>query len=302
MKKVLIRALCLSTLANLQAHTVLVLGAKGWVGQKIVTLLQEQGHTPIAATSRLENRHDIVREIQEIQPDYIINCAGITGKPNVDWCEDHRQETLRTNVLGLLNLVDVAYLNNIHVTNFTTGCIYEYDEKHPLASGIGFTEDEEPNCTYSFYSKTKVVVEKLILEYPNVLNLRMKMPTSTELDRGFVGKIINFKKVVNVPNSLCVLDSLLPAALDMTIRKITGNFNFVNPGTLSHHEVLELYKEYVDPKHTYESLSLEEQSKFQKVKRSNAELSAAKLLSFYPDIAYVKTALIKLFQHIAKEN
>lgn len=301
MKKLLILSLlyCISV----RAHTVLVFGGKtGWVGKKIVKMLHELGHNAVCAESRLETREAIASEIEHVQPDFIINTAGLTGVPNVDWCEDHKQETLRTNVLGLLNLVDIAYLHNIHVTNFTTGCIYEYDEKHPLGSGIGFTEEEEPNCIYSFYGKTKVMVEKLVLEYPNVLNLRMKMPISTELNKGFVGKIIHFKKVVDVPNSLCVLDSLLPAAIDMTFKKVSGNFNFVNPGTLSHHQVLELYKQYVDPAHTYEPLSLEEQSTFQKVKRSNAELSAAKLVNLYPDIPNVKDALVEILKTIKTQK
>ena len=95
--------------------------------------------------------------------------------PNVDWCEDHKEETIRSNVLGLLTLVDTAFLNGaIHVTNFATGtskrppctyssagCIYEYDVAHPMYSGKGFTEQDNPNFDKSFYSKTKGLVEKV---------------------------------------------------------------------------------------------------------------------------------------------
>lgn len=48
-----------------------------------------------------------------------------TGRPNVDWCEDHKQETIRANVIGTVNLADAAFLRNIHVTVYATGCIYE---------------------------------------------------------------------------------------------------------------------------------------------------------------------------------
>jgi FlaA1/EpsC-like NDP-sugar epimerase len=34
----------------------------------------------------------------------------------VDWCEDHKTETIRANVIGILNLCDVALLNDVHVT------------------------------------------------------------------------------------------------------------------------------------------------------------------------------------------
>lgn len=287
-----------STRAN-----ILVFGGQtGWIGQKIVTILNDLGYDAICAESRLENRESIINEISKTQPVAIINAAGITGKPNVDWCESHKQETLRVNVIGTLNLADIAYIHGIHLTNISTGCIYEYDEQHPMGSGIGFTEDEEPNFDGSFYSKTKIILEKLILEYPNVLNLRIKMPVSQEFDKGFIGKISKYKKLINVPNSLCVLEDLLPIAVDMTLKGIKGNYNFVNPGTMTHNEIMDLYKHYVDKNHIYENFTLEEQSKILKARRANAELSPAKLLKLYPDIPHIKESLIQLFKLAGGNN
>lgn len=297
MKKLLVVLACCQLVSASESKRVLVFGGKsGWVGQKIVALLVSSGNEPVCAASRLENRQDLVDEITRVKPDYIINAAGITGKPTVDWCEEHKAETLRTNVLGTLNLVDVAYLLGLHVTNISTGCIYEYDEKHPMWSGIGFTEEDEPNFNGSFYSRNKIIMEKLILQYPNVLNLRMKMPISAELDKGFVGKIVKYKKLINVPNSLCILEDLLPIAVDMTLRGIKGNFNFVNPGALSHNQVMDLYKKYVDPSKTWENFTVEEQDKILKARRANAELSAAKLLALYPNIPRVEESLERLLK------
>lgn len=301
--KINILSLTLCVLINLNLigsskKTILVFGGKtGWIGQKIVKIIEKNGDIPICGESRLENREAIIQEIKTIKPDFIINAAGITGKPNVDWCEDHKEETIRTNVIGTLNLADIAFLFNLHLTNISTGCIYEYDEKHPMGSGIGFTEDEEPNFDGSFYSKTKIFLEKLLLVYPNVLNLRVKMPVSKELDKGFVGKISKYKKLINIPNSLCVLEDLLPIAVDMTLKGITGNYNFVNPGAISHNDVMDLYKHYVDPNHSYKNFTLEEQSKILKVRRANAELSSAKLLKLYPHIPNIKESLTKIFEN-----
>jgi hypothetical protein len=99
---------------------------------------------------------------------------------------------------------------------------------------------------------------------------------------------------------MCVLEDLLPIAVDMTLRQIKGNYNFVNPGAISHHEVLELYKQYIDPVFTYESFTLEEQDRILKVPRSNAELSADKLLKLYPDIPHIKDSLAECFKIIKK--
>ena len=119
----------------------------------------------------------------------------MTGRPNVDWCEDNKQATVRSNVIGTLNLIDVCFLHNIHITNFATGCIYQYDETHPMGSGNGFTETDKANFADSYYSKTKAQVELLLEEYPNVLNLRLRMPVSDELHpRNFVTKISKYAR------------------------------------------------------------------------------------------------------------
>lgn len=295
--------LCFPVL-TINAETILVFGGDtGWVGQKIVRILKDFGHIVYNAKSRLENRESVEKEIHQVKPDYIINSAGIIGKPTVDWCENHKEETLRANVLGLLNLVDIAFLYNIHVTNIATGCIYQYNEKHPLGSGIGFTEEEEPNFFGSFYSRSKIIAEKLILSYPNVLNLRLRMPISSDLSpKSFIGKIINYKKLINIPNSMSVLEDLLPLIPDMLERKLVGNYNFVNPGVISHNQIIELYKQYVDPSHEYENFSIEEQNNILKVPRSNCELSANKLLKEFPFIPSIQNSIINIFLEIQRKS
>ncbi len=274
-------------------------GDTGWIGQKIVHLLQDQHHSVFCGESRLENREALAQELLSIKPDYIINAAGTTGRPNVDWCEDHQQETIRTNIIGTLNLADLSFLNNIPLTNFGTGCIYTYDDAHPLGSGIGFTELDEPNFSGSFYSKSKTFLDKLLQSYPNVLNLRLRMPISSDLHpRNFVTKISKYEKVVNIPNSMSILDDLLPISIEMTLRGLTGNYNFTNPGTLSHNEVLELYKEYIDPNFTWKNFSLEEQNKILKAGRSNNELDVSKLLSEFPDLPTIQQSIRRTFEQM----
>lgn len=297
-KNIIIFFLLLSNI-QINAETILIFGGKtGWIGKKIVEQLNTMGHKTICANSRLEDREGIINEIKTIKPHFIINAAGLTGKPNVDWCEDHKQETIRTNVLGTVNLIDIAYLFNLHVTNISTGCIYEYDQHHPMYSGKAFTEEEEPNFDGSFYSRTKILLEKIILCYPNLLNLRVKMPISNELDKGFIGKITKYKKLINIPNSLTNLEDLLSVAIDMTLKGIKGNYNFVNPGTISHNEILDLYKKYIDKNFTYENFTVEEQNQILKSRRANAELSANKLLSLYPNIPNIKASVTILFQRL----
>ena len=53
----------------------------------------------------------------------MLNAAGLTGRPNVDWCETHKVETIRANVIGCLNLADVCLSKNLHMTYYGEGLL-----------------------------------------------------------------------------------------------------------------------------------------------------------------------------------
>ena len=256
------------------------------------------------AESRLQNREEVEREIDEIKPSHVLMCAGITGRPNIDWCEDHKPDTIRTNVIGTLNIADICDSRGIHCTVYATGCIFKYDEAHPLGSGIGFKEDDKPNFDGSFYSQTKGYMEPLLSCYPTCLILRVRMPVSDDLiHRNFVTKIVKYERVVNIPNSMTILHELLPASLAMAKANLTGVYNFTNPGVISHNEVLDLYIKYIDPTYHYTNFSLEEQAKVIKADRSNNELDTTKLMADMPEgivINDIKTAYELCFQRMQK--
>lgn len=142
------------------------------------------------------------------------------------------------------------------------------------------------------------------------------MPITSDLSnpRNFVTKISRYQKVVNIPNSMTVLDELLPISIEMAKRDYRGIWNFTNPGVISHNQVLELFKEYIDPSFTWQNFTLEEQvsfcsflalfkylmlisSMFQAkvivAARSNNEMDASKLKAAFPDLLDIRSSLIK---------
>lgn len=255
----------------------LLFGKNGWIGGKLIELMKEQNKTFHLADSRTQNRQDVIAEIEKYNPTHILNAAGVTGRPNVDWCEDHKQETIRTNVIGCLNMADLCEEYGIHHTLYATGCIFEYDDEHTIG-GKGFTEEDSPNFHGSYYSHTKAMVEGLLKAYTKTCTLRVRMPISDDLaSRNFLTKIIKYDKVVNVPNSMTTLTDMLPVSLVMAEKKLTGIYNFCNPGAISHNECLDLYKKYVDPEYSYQNFSLDEQAKILKAGRSNNTLDHTKL-------------------------
>ncbi len=275
-------------------------GERGWIGQKVVRVLKEAGHEVIPVQVLLQDRNSLEKVILDHNPDYVFNAAGITGKPNVNWCEDHRVETVRANLVGVLNAADVCLQYQKHFIHLGTGCVYQYDERHPMGSGIGFTEEEPTNFKGSFYSHVKCMLDDLLNNYPNVLHLRLRMPISDDLhSKSFVTKIIGYEKIINIPNSMSILSDLLPLIPEMAERKLTGTYNFVNPGVVSHNEILELYKQYINPYFTYENFTEEEQNNLLKIPRSNCQLDASKLCVEFPHLKSIKESIIGVFKKIA---
>ncbi|KAK1374434.1 UDP-L-rhamnose synthase [Heracleum sosnowskyi] len=281
--------------ANNTPLNFLIYGRTGWIGGLLGKLCEAQGISYSYGSGRLENRASIENDIATVKPSHVFNAAGVTGRPNVDWCESHKVETIRANVVGTLTLADVCNEKGLVVINFATGCIFEYDAAHPEGSGIGFKEEDTPNFIGSYYSKTKAMVEDLLSNYPNVCTLRVRMPITSDLSnpRNFITKITRYDKVVNIPNSMTILDELLPISIEMAKRNLTGIWNFTNPGVVSHNEILEMYRDYIDPKFTWKNFNLEEQAKVIIAPRSNNELDASKLKKEFPELLSIKESLIK---------
>ncbi|OWM71973.1 hypothetical protein CDL15_Pgr017856 [Punica granatum] len=273
----------------------LIYGRTGWIGGLLGELCRAQSIDFEYGSGRLENRSSLEADIAAVAPTHVFNAAGVTGRPNVDWCESHKVETIRTNVVGTLTLADVCRERGLVLINYATGCIFEYDQAHPLGSGIGFKEEDTPNFVGSFYSKTKAMVEELLKNYENVCTLRVRMPISSDLSnpRNFITKITRYEKVVNIPNSMTILDELLPISIEMAKRNLTGIWNFTNPGVVSHNEILEMYKEFIDPHFSWKNFTLEEQAKVIVAPRSNNELDASKLKKEFPELMSIKESLVK---------
>ena len=98
------------------------------------------------------------------------------------------------------------------------------------------------------YSIVKGFTDQIINLFPNVLNLRIRMPiTDIPNPRNFITKIATYEKICSIPNSMTVLPELLPMVLELAKKNHTGTLNLTNPGLISHNEILEMYKEIVDP-------------------------------------------------------
>ncbi len=247
---------------------VMVFGPRGYLGAAFL------GHIPgaLASDADTADRGEVARALDAGMPDAVVNCAGRTGRPNVDWCEEHKAETLRSNVTGALVVADECLRRGVHLTHLSSGCIYDGDD-----GGRGWSEEDPPNFAGSFYARTKAWSDRALAELP-VLVLRPRMPfDGTRSPRNLIVKLSGYGRVLDAPNSLTHLPGLLKAAEALIALRATGVFNAVNEGALSPYEVMRLYREIVDPTHEFEPLPADRLGEVARAGRSNCVLRTAKL-------------------------
>ena len=260
---------------------VLLLGHKGWIGQKVIKILDNQNIDYVITDYRGET-DDLKQFILNNNITHIYCCLGRThGTLNdkvyttIDYLENKEtlQQNINDNLYVPLSLAMFSDKHNIHFTYIGTGCIFSDNEKQ-------FTEDDKPNFFGSNYSIVKGFTD-MLMKNTNALILRIRMPISSDKSiRNFITKITTYEKICSIPNSMTILDELLPISVEMMKNKETGCFNFTNPGVISHNEILEMYKEIVDPTFTWQNMTIQEQDKLLLSKRSNS-LDTTKLESKY---------------------
>ena len=292
----------------------LVYGVNGWIGSKVFNLLKEQNIEVIKGNSRVNNVVELEDEIKNVVPTHVISLIGRThGTHNnieyttIDYLEQPGRlvENIRDNLYSPMDLSLLSKKYNFHFTYLGTGCIFEFDNIHPYGQEInGFNESSLPNFFGSSYSIVKGYTDQLMHFFEDsVLNVRIRMPITDEFNkRNFITKISTYNKVCSVPNSMTVLNELLPIMIDMAQKKVCGTVNLTNPGLITHNEILEMYKEIVDSDFTWENFTIEEQNKILAGGRSNNYLDTNKLESLYPNVKNIKESVREILVKMAQNK
>ena len=288
---------------------LLIYGSAGWIGKQFIDVLTHMNISYIMGTSRVDNTSAVENEIKSVSPSHVISFIGrthgdIDGKKysTIDYLEQpgKLKDNLRDNLFSPLSLAIICNKLNIHYTYLGTGCIFTYDDDHPFGKEeSGFLENSLPNFFGSGYSTAKGFTDRLMtLIGGNTLNLRIRMPiTNEDNPRNFITKITTYKKICSIPNSMSVLPELLPLVVKMIQDSVTGTMNLTNPGLISHNEILEMYRDHVDPHFTWENFSLEEQAKILASERSNNFLDTSRLEKMFPQIKPIKESVREMLEN-----
>lgn len=245
---------------------ILILG-KGFIGSR----LQEALDCRISGKI-ITDLAGAEKEILKYKPKVIINCIGATGKRNVDDCELAKDDVLFANAYLPIILAEVALRNNIKLVHISSGCIYHYNfpKDRPIS------EDKVPDYFDLFYSRTKIYAERaleVLAKKYNILICRIRIPLDNRKHpRNIINKLIKYKHVINLPNSLTYIPDFLAALKHLLKTDSRGIYNIVNKGGLRYPELLEVYKKYV-PDFKYSVIAY----KKLKTNRTNLILSVKKL-------------------------
>ncbi|SNS49656.1 dTDP-4-dehydrorhamnose reductase [Ekhidna lutea] len=146
---------------------VLITGANGLLGQKLVQLYEEDQDVEVIATGRGENRNlagtysyeqmditsqeEVMQVIKKHTPDVVINTAAMT---HVDQCELNPDDCWKLNVDAVNHLIEACEKTDSFLIHLSTDFIFD-GEDGP------YIEEDLPN-PLSKYAESKLESEKLL--------------------------------------------------------------------------------------------------------------------------------------------
>ena len=218
---------------------ILILG-KGFIGER----LQKEFNCQIDG-SMVNSFSDAQKLVKKYNPKIIINCIGITGKNNVDDCENEIDATLLANSFIPLILAEVALRNNIKLVHISSGCIFNYDYKKNKA----IDENSLDYFFKLFYSRSKIYSEKpleLLARDYNILIARIRIPLlNAKHPKNVLDKLLRYNKVIDMPNTITYIPDFIEAIKHLIKIDARGIYNIVNKGGLRYPDLMKVYQKYV---------------------------------------------------------
>src|SRR5665213_561665 len=314
---------------------MVLLGVTGYIGRQFKETLQERG-LPVEAPLRSQmdyTRFEALREfLRKTEPEFLVNAAGYTGKPNVDACETDWAGTLQGNTLFPAMVAQACASLGIPFGHVSSGCIYSGAKVVDGKNGAdgshverdltlarlqkllaekpgnfrGFSETDEPNFTFrqppcSFYSGTKALAEEAIRDVGQNYIWRLRIPFDQfDNPRNYLSKLKNYPKVYQNANSLSHRADFVAACLDLWQKRAPfGIYNVTNPGFVTSQQVIEMIQKILRPARSFEFWS--DDAEFYRVAaktpRSNCLMDVAKLLATGVRLRPVETALANALEN-----
>lgn len=293
---------------------ILILG-KGYIGNYLTKYLSRKSSNTVFHFSK--QIFDYTDPIQlgnylkntKGEIDWVVSACGFTGAPNVDGCEDHKEDCYFYNVTAPLYMTKVCNELNIPIIHVGSGCVYSgYDKIYSEDDSTDFGAD----CsTSSTYSKSKDTFEKLSRDLQRII-FRIRIPFNGVYEpKNYLYKMFKYDNLITKQNSITCVDDLVVFIEKFmhhfenynNIDEAYGIYNVVNKGSVDGAEVVDMMKHYGIINPNWKFVTIEE-ANF-RVARSNCILSTEKLKNLglaLPDVrSSLNYAISQFAQNITKK-
>lgn len=280
---------------------IYLLGGSGYVGHAYQQLLSRKG-IPFRNLRRSEldyaDPSQLTAALKADRPEFVINAAGYTGKPNVDACELHKAECLQGNAVLPGAIAAACEAAGVPWGHVSSGCIYT----GARADGTPFTEGDVPNFTFrqnncSFYSGTKALGEEVLAGHPHVYVWRLRIPFDhIDSPRNYLTKLMRYNTLLDATNSISQLHEFVAATFACWENRVPfGVYNVTNPGEVTTREVVDLIQKSGVCKKGFQFFK--DEAEFMqtaaKTPRSNCVMTSAKLASVGIRMTEVREAIAR---------
>ncbi len=300
---------------------ILVTGGTGFIGSHLCERLLEQQHQVICLDNNFSGskkniehlmtnknfefiRHDITNPINlEIDQIYHLACP---ASPRA--YQYNGIKTLKTNVLGTLNVLGISKRTKARVLLTSTSEVYG----NPLISpqSEDYFGNVNPNGIRSCYDEGKRAAESLMFEYyrnhgTEIRIARIFNTYGPKMDKydgrvisNFINQCLQNDSITiygdgSQTRSFCYIDDMIDGLIKLMNREHQGPINLGNPDEITIREVSQKIKELTESKSEIEFLKLPSDDP---LKRKPDISKAAQMLDWKPNIG-LEEGLIKTIEY-----